>query len=206
PNDYPELAPFADTPEIWISCSPDGGFSWSDPISLNKVETPELANMKPMWVYPANKVKGTGGNDFSGKLALMFYDDLSWGSFQLPSPTGQNDGGYVRFMELNFTTTAAEDESAVPASSVLEQNQPNPFNSDTSISFTMPKAGWAELSVYNVKGQLVKTLCSGWLEKGEKTLTWDKSDTAGRTVSNGIYFYKLATQGTTETRKMLLLR
>lgn len=106
PASYPEFAAFATAPEIWISVSPDFGVTWSDPIKLNKVETPQLAGMKPMWVYPADQIKYTGLSPEGkkiGKLALMFYDDTTWGSYQQVPPVGANDGGNVKFMELNIT-------------------------------------------------------------------------------------------------------
>jgi hypothetical protein len=60
PQDYPEMVPYASGAEIMISVSSNNGNSWSEPIRLNAVDTPQLANMKPMWVYPANKVIYTG--------------------------------------------------------------------------------------------------------------------------------------------------
>jgi len=208
PDQYPWLAPFIDTPEIMISYSPDWGFTWSEPISLNKVETPELAGMKPMWVYPVNQVKGLGGNTqgFEGKLAMLFYDDVDWGSYVLYPPVPVNGEGYVRFMELLFAPVQASDEQTTPHVSFQLQNHPNPFSTNTGISFTMYKSGWADLSIYNVKGQLIKNLCSGLQKKGETTLVWDKTDQAGRAVSGGIYYFRLKAQGRAETKKMLLLK
>ncbi|MFB3844280.1 MAG: T9SS type A sorting domain-containing protein [Candidatus Cloacimonadaceae bacterium] len=210
PTEYPEYAPFSDTPEIFISCSPDYGMHWSEPISLNKVETPQLANMKPMWVYPADKVKYVTTTDDRkvGKLALMFYDDLSWGAYNIEGPVGQNSGGYVKFCELNITFPNFEsnEDHVAPALSFLKNNYPNPFNSETTIRFTLPKKGNANLSIYNTKGQLVKTLHNGMTKAGETSLTWNGTDNQNQRVSNGIYFYKLNANGKVETRKMMLLK
>jgi len=212
PASYPELAPFADTPEIWVSVSPDFGMSWSDPFSLNKVETPQLANMKPMWVYPANNIKYVGVNPQGrhiGKLAIMFFDDISWGSYVQTPPVGQNDGGYVRFMELEiaFHISPSADNPTMPAiSSMLKQNFPNPFNPETTISFNLPVRGNANLSIYNAKGQLVKTLLNGMVNAGDHRLVWSGIDNYSNPVSTGMYFYKLTANGRTETRKMMLIK
>ncbi|MFO7659779.1 MAG: hypothetical protein R6V77_02600, partial [Candidatus Cloacimonadaceae bacterium] len=161
PTDYPEYAAYADTPEIMISVSPDYGMTWSEPTSLNKVETPQLAGMKPMYVYPADKVKYVGVTPEGkkiGKLGIMFYDDITWGSYVIEGPIGQNDGGFVRFMELNITfptSVSGTDPVVTPAITMLKQNYPNPFNPETNISFNLPKGGFASLNVYNTKGQLV---------------------------------------------------
>ncbi len=206
-----DYAAFADVPEIYISCSPDYGMTWSEPVTLNKVETPELAGMKPMWVYPADQVKyvTTENGRKIGKLAVMFFDDISWGAYAIDGPVGQNDGGYVRFMELNIAfppSVSNDDQANTPAVTMLKQNYPNPFNPETTISFTMPKNGTANLSIYNTKGQLVKTLVNGNLASGEHKLTWKGTDNNNNSVSSGLYFYKLNANGSLETRKMMLMK
>lgn len=106
-NEYGDLnySSFADTPEICISVSPDNGETWSDPIIINNVETPQFSGLKPMWVYPANKIKYTGmqGNQKVGKLGLMFFNDYTWGSNVIDQPVHYvNDGGQVMFAELEI--------------------------------------------------------------------------------------------------------
>jgi len=211
-TDYPELAPFTDTPEIMISASPDNGFTWSEPFSLNKVETPELAGMRPMWTYPADHVKYVTTNPDGrkvGKLGMLFYDDFSWGAYVVAGPVGQNTGGNVKFAELEITfplSTSIDNPVATPVVSMLKQNYPNPFNPETTIKFDLPKSGAANLSIYNTKGQLVKTLVSGVVSKGEQKFSWKGTDNFGNVVASGLYFYKLNANGKTETRKMMLMK
>jgi len=211
--DYPELIQYSDTPEIWISCSPDNGYTWSEPFSLNKVETPQLASMKPMWVYPADAIKYvTSENGHKvGKLALLFYDDISWGSYQQEAPVGQNDGGYIKFAELEITfpqpdPNSNDDSVVTPEVTMLKQNYPNPFNPETTIKFNLPKSGKTDLSIYNTKGQLVKILVNSFVSKGEQNITWKGTDNYGNVVAGGLYFYKLKCDGKTETRKMMLIK
>ncbi len=100
-----DYAAYANSPEIFIAVSPDNGNTWSEPIILNNVTTPQFANLKPMWVYPADKVKymGMQGNQKIGKLGLMFYNDYTWGSNVItPSVHPTNDGGQVMFAELQI--------------------------------------------------------------------------------------------------------
>ncbi|PKN78304.1 MAG: hypothetical protein CVU48_08655 [Candidatus Cloacimonetes bacterium HGW-Cloacimonetes-1] len=211
-NQDEDYAAFSNTPEIYISVTPDNGDHWSQPIVLNNVETPQFAGLKPMWVYPANKVKFTGmeGLHKKGKIGLMFYDDNTWGSFSSAPPVHPiNDGGRVMFTEIEVVFplgVANDDNSIVPIATMLQQNYPNPFNPTTTISFNMPKAGNAKLSVYNVKGQLVKTLVNGTKASGSNSVVWNGDDNSGNSVTSGIYFYKLATNGKTETRKMMLMK
>lgn len=203
---------YANTPEIWISVSPDNGETWSEPIILNNIETPEFAGIKPMWVYPADKIHyiDTVDGHKIGKLGFMFYDDYTWGSNVIENPYHPNpDGGKVMFMEMQITfpLSDANDDPTVPnVTYMLHQNYPNPFNPETTISFDMPKAGFANLSVYNVKGQLVKTLVNGNLDWGRQSVVWNGTDNYGNSVTSGLYFYRLTTNGKTETKKMMLVK
>ncbi|PID28506.1 MAG: hypothetical protein CSB55_04560 [Candidatus Cloacimonadota bacterium] len=86
-------------------------------------------------------------------------------------------------------------------------NCPNPFNPETSISFSLPSAGKVNLAVYNTKGQKVKTLTEDVYEKGSHSVIWNGKDETGNAVSSGVYFYRLNLDGkTVKTNKCLLLK
>ena len=89
---------------------------------------------------------------------------------------------------------------------VLYQNCPNPFNPNTTISFTLPEKTRAELSVYDVDGKLVAVLVNDALDKGFKEVTWDGKDYHGIPVSSGVYFYRLKAGKQVLTRKMVVLK
>ncbi len=87
-------------------------------------------------------------------------------------------------------------------------NYPNPFNPKTTIYFYNDTDNcFTKLSIYNLKGQFVKTLYSGQLKKGKQQVTWDGTNQNGKKVSSGVYFYWLK-QGNKKTiiKKMLLLK
>ena len=205
-----EMIDYANTPEIWISLSSDNGNSWSEPIILNNVDTPEFSGIKPMWVYPADKIQyvGTVDGQKIGKLGFMFYNDYTWGANVIDPPYHQNpDGGQVMFMEMQFSMPVPSDDPAVPnVTYMLHQNYPNPFNPETTISFDMPKAGFANLSIYNVKGQLIKNLINENLDFGRHSVVWNGTDNNGKPVTSGLYLYRLTTNGVTETKKMMLMK
>jgi hypothetical protein len=83
----------------------------------------------------------------------------------------------------------------------LKQNYPNPFNPSTSIEFVLSKAGRATLDIYNVVGQKVATLVDGKMVAGDHEIVWDAS-----TFASGIYFYKLNFEGSSQTKKMMLIK
>ncbi|GAB1468082.1 hypothetical protein MASR2M64_07860 [Candidatus Cloacimonadota bacterium] len=89
---------------------------------------------------------------------------------------------------------------------VLERNYPNPFNPTTTLSFSLPSDMVCKLEVYNVRGQKVKTLLNESLQSGRHSIVWDGKDAHGRSVSSGVYFYRLDTPNRTQTPKMLLMK
>ncbi|MFA7057469.1 MAG: C25 family cysteine peptidase [Candidatus Cloacimonadales bacterium] len=113
---------------------------------------------------------------------------------------------------LKFTKTppdnfVSNENDAQAPQTYLNQNFPNPFNPETTISFNLSnKNKLVELSVYNVKGQLVKTLLKGELEQGRHSLVWNGTNNKEQTVASGVYYYKLKTDAKTFTNKMILMK
>lgn len=91
----------------------------------------------------------------------------------------------------------------------LGPNFPNPFdtrNGSTSISYQLPTTAPVRLSVYNISGQLVKTLVDGNQDSGLHNASWDGRNEIGQLVSSGVYLYQLSTPSLNLTRQMVLLR
>ena len=80
---------------------------------------------------------------------------------------------------------------ALPAVYALGQNYPNPFNPTTTIRYDLPEAGHVVLNVFNISGQLVRTLVDDWIEAGHHRAEWDGRDEHDREVAAGIYLYRL---------------
>ena len=85
-------------------------------------------------------------------------------------------------------------------------NYPNPFNPETTISYQLPEDSEVELIIYNIKGQLVKTLVNELLPAGEHSAIWNGRDTNDKRVGSGIYFYKLEAGDYHKVKKMILLK
>jgi hypothetical protein len=104
----------------------------------------------------------------------------------------------------------AENVSAtenLPGLKFATSNYPNPFNPSTTIKYSMPKAGHLTLNVYNVRGQLVKTLVDGNRPAGaDQTIVWDGTNNQGSGVSSGVYFYEARTGGEVVVEKMALVK
>ena len=92
-----------------------------------------------------------------------------------------------------------------PKRYVLHQNNPNPFNPETRIAFGIPQPGHVTLKIFNIRGQLVKTLLDETLSADYHEILWDGTNHHGEQVASGIYFYRLVTDKFTESKKMLLI-
>lgn len=89
----------------------------------------------------------------------------------------------------------------LPVQFTLDQNYPNPFNPSTAIRYAIPAAGNVSLKVYTLLGQEVATLVSGVQPAGVHTVTFDAPNLAG-----GVYLYRLTSGGSSQVKKMLLVR
>jgi len=88
----------------------------------------------------------------------------------------------------------------------LGQNYPNPFKTKTTISYQLQVNGSVNLSVYNITGQLVRILDNGYRLSGVYNVKWNGVDIDGRTVSKGVYIYKLTLGNICIAQKMILLK
>jgi hypothetical protein len=96
---------------------------------------------------------------------------------------------------------------AVPTQMALLQNYPNPFNPGTTIAFDVNSSAVVTLRVFDLTGQVVRTLVNGeHFSPGRYERSWDGRSEAGVRVASGVYFYQLATDGFASLRKMTLVQ
>ena len=94
-----------------------------------------------------------------------------------------------------------------PEAFALSNNYPNPFNPATTIQYALPQAADVKLTVYNVAGQVVRTLVAEHQNAGRYTVEWDAANDSGHGLSSGMYFYRLQAGGEfREVKKMMLLK
>ncbi|MEE9464311.1 MAG: T9SS type A sorting domain-containing protein [Candidatus Neomarinimicrobiota bacterium] len=116
----------------------------------------------------------------------------------------------VTLIDGNGTLSKAvitSENALVPDGFALSKNYPNPFNPNTNIDFSLPKAGEVRLAIYNLLGQEVSTLVARSMDAGAYKATWNARDNAGRRVTSGVYFYRLTVNNeVVGTHKMVLLK
>jgi hypothetical protein len=124
--------------------------------------------------------------------ARAFYD--SW----LPSLIAE------AYYEIDVTD--ASEDILSPMVTTLHNAYPNPFNPITTISFSLAEFGNVNISIYNIRGQHIKTLINEAKSAGKYQVIWDGTDNQGKSVSSGIYLYAMRTEDKHEIKKCILLK
>ncbi len=108
------------------------------------------------------------------------------------------------FGEPYSPTTAVSGDAPV-ALPVLGPCYPNPFNPQTVIPFSLPRAADVDLTVFDVRGRRVRVIADGGFAAGSHQMRWDGADAAGRACAAGTYFARLRVDGQTVTTRGLVL-
>ena len=171
-------------------------------------------------VAAAPETPAAAGADFNGDGTVDFADffefvDAFGGSDPRFDLNGDGSVDFADFFEFvdAFGQPAqaklvamAQDMIGLPAGPQLQQNAPNPFNSETVISWFLLQPGPARLEVFALTGQRQAVLHRGALPAGRHRIHWDGRDSEGRALASGVYLYRLVSAESVLTRKLTLLR
>ena len=158
-----------------------------------------------VWFLTLNPGNSTEANHYWG-IVDNWGNQISSGIYEVTGLyTYVNYNTVPVSVNIEYLLSDANDESLFSPKIKLF-NFPNPFNPTTTISFSIPNDSNIELSIYNIKGQKVKTLANEQYSKGEHSIVWNGDDDKGKSVSSGIYFYKLRTKEDSKIRKMILIK
>ncbi|MCB5251844.1 MAG: T9SS type A sorting domain-containing protein [Candidatus Cloacimonadaceae bacterium] len=115
---------------------------------------------------------------------------------------------YMKFLaELTSSSgSPSQNVRSTPQILRIESNYPNPFNPQTTISFSVPREGEVAVTIYNIKGQKVMQLLNEQIVAGRHSVIWNGCDANGRAVSSGLYFARIEQGNKHRTHKMLLLK
>ena len=119
------------------------------------------------------------------------------------------DNGQFGFLKLNniqSTVLIEENNVILPFKHSLSQNYPNPFNPFTVISYALEKDGLVNLSIFDMTGNIVKTLVNSSQTAGYKSIEWNATNNQNEPVSAGLYLYRVILGELSETKKMVLLK
>lgn len=155
-----------------------------------------------------------GWDSTSGDTASVDYSNLILFSQYVLCVVGFDEvGAYSpRFSFAgNMLRMATTDQVGVGdgialASPRLESPRPNPAGAIASLEFVLPREARAELDIFDTGGRRIRALTAGTMRAGAHRNTWDLADDSGRRVSSGLYVVRLRTQGSTLTRKLMVVR
>ena len=125
-------------------------------------------------------------------------------------PSNPDDVLYIKNLILSFrgndNSSLSSRAELIPESFTLNQNYPNPFNPSTTIKYTLSDNSYVNAAVYNVNGELVKTLFNGPQNKGKNSLIWNATNDENESMPGGLYIYTISTENSIHSRKMILLK
>jgi hypothetical protein len=207
---------------------PDYGISFSKPVDSinvnstrqNRLRLPAMGPMTGPVNFTATVLNPPGAGTLTvslsnGGVVNNFPDSLiinqstnalvPTGTYNIQI-SGTEPGGvrnHVRTYQLVVSPLVgiSGNENTTPAKYSLEQNYPNPFNPVTKINYSLEKAGFVKLTVFDVTGREVKTLVNGNMNTGSYSVDFDAAN-----LNSGLYFYKLESGDFIEVRKMILVK
>ena len=158
--------------------------------------------------YWSNTFLSTMGEDhhFHSLRTYSFEEDVDIEN--LPTDWSAMVNNLYTNMLLTFTVEpmSGKEVYVMPGVFTLEQNYPNPFNPSTTITFENKVAGNVEISVYNLRGQRVKSLANDNFTAGVHKVEWNGTDDNGREVASGVYFYQMKVGDMAVTKRMVMMK
>lgn len=187
-----------------------------DTIALSSTATLSTGKAGLFLTYPttfgAATRYATKYNSFGSDSARVVFQGYSFNVIEEGGERLQLTTSVLKdyFKESNcYVATAVEEDptsEAPPVRNTLAQNNPNPFNPETAIHYSVAQTGRVEIRIYNVNGALVRTLVDRVHAPGAYTARWNGTDAEGRSLPSGAYFYRLQAAGFNDSRKLILLR
>ena len=207
-----DLSQFTDTSDIDMIIG--DALEWFQVQVLNPPQNLSVTELGyATWEAPAAS-ELLGYNVYLDDVLIEFTTDLSYQYSDLMN--GQTydagvkavyDEGSSIMINYEFTYEGMGSQDIPVLITTLHDNYPNPFNPETTISFATTNSHEStRIEVYNLKGQKVKMLVNEILPTGQHKVVWNGTDDNGKSVSSGVYFYKMKSGDYQKTRKMILLK
>ena len=186
----------------------------SDPDGNNQVNLSnhEKSDNKPIWSKKGRRILFESKRDGKREIYLVFADGAGLKNLT-NDPDNDSDARWNPQYELRsvepqskyFTTLGDIKRTS------LMQNFPNPFNPETWIPYHLADAATVTVRIYNVKGELIRSIdvgkqAAGTYTSRQRAVYWDGKDTTGQSVASGVYFYQLLADDFSETRRMVVMK
>ncbi|MBI9037447.1 MAG: T9SS type A sorting domain-containing protein [Bacteroidales bacterium] len=139
----------------------------------------------------------------------FFREADNWNDFyDYDDPSGfLNTGNFcIKALAVTDISGISTIEGNTKNSIFLSQNSPNPFNDNTRIEYFIPERSQVTIRIYNISGQIVSTLINEVQNAGINSINWNATDENGNKVNQGLYIYRIESNGETQSKSMLLMR
>ena len=204
---------YSDTSEIEWSATDDSitlifmhegyyyGYEESDTISLAYEVTDDMLSLSAEFDFCEMM-----GDDYY----YYYYDSLNcYDMFEMQFGIMDIQDITLDFwMEMSYSgpLAIAGEIGLQPGQFKLHQAYPNPFNPTTTLKYEMGSAGPVSIDVFDVNGRKIRSLYNGIQIPGQHEIRWDAKDDHGRSMSSGVYLFKVNVNGKQQTAKSLLLK
>ena len=121
-------------------------------------------------------------------------------------PGGFIDAGSAYVYGLVTTDVVSDETGKRPVQFELSQNHPNPFNPSTTIRYFLPEPQDVTVEIFDLFGERVRIWAQEAQAVREHSMVWDGTDSHGKSLPSGTFFYRLKGQDLSETKKMMLLK
>ncbi|MEA1881554.1 MAG: T9SS type A sorting domain-containing protein [Candidatus Marinimicrobia bacterium] len=135
------------------------------------------------------------------ELNTMISNDGKW-----LKGVGTHLGHYTLIPKGSGNPLALDEDKVIPTEYALHQNYPNPFNPETLIHFDLPESGHVSLVIYDILGRERVGLVNEYKLAGRYQVLWNGNNSNGKPAVSGIYFYRISSNGFSQTKKMILTR
>jgi hypothetical protein len=122
----------------------------------------------------------------------------------LNDPDSLNNESYPLTIDVQ-PEVANDDQIAAPEVSLIS-SYPNPFTTETTLSFNLKTSAYVKIEIYNLKGQKLKSILDGKQAQGSQSVKWNGTDNSGKRVAKGIYLCKLTAGKDIITRRLVLIK
>lgn len=119
---------------------------------------------------------------------------------------GSHLGQYTLIRRGSGMPLAINENLLIPTEYALFQNYPNPFNPETMIHYDLPESGSVSLMIYDILGRELVTLVNQFQPAGRYQILWNGNNDKGTPAVSGVYFYRISSNGFSQTKKMVLSR
>lgn len=217
-----------DSPDVFYNNGSAASITTTIPINMNNVSSDACLTFWHKYYVEHDfdyclveySIDGNNWNELAGFSGVsdtwvqefifipQLVDNYAYIRFKLAADNSIDDPGWwIDDLKIVASTGAAAQTEIPVNKSALIGNYPNPFNPETTINFILSaETSQVNLDVYNIRGQFVTSLLNEELTPGYHDISWNGKDTHGRSVSSGIYFYKLKTSSYENTKKMILMK